>query len=50
MHARSLPLFLLGAAAAIGCVATVAAKLPLASFQLPALTGETPWTKPAPLR
>jgi hypothetical protein len=50
MQRRSLPVFLLGAAAAIGCVATVAAKLPAASFQLPALTGAAPWTKPAPLR
>ncbi len=50
MQKRSLGLFALGAAAAIGCVATLAAKLPLASFELPALTGPTPWTASTPLR
>ncbi len=42
--------FVLGALAAVGCVATVAAKLPPASFALPALAGAAPWTGAAPLR
>jgi len=42
--------FLLGAFAAVGCVATVAAKLPPAGFALPALAGPAPWTGAAPLR
>ncbi len=50
MQKRSAGLFALGAAAALGCVATVAAKLPLASFELPTLTGPAPWTASAPLR
>jgi hypothetical protein len=50
MRSRSALLFSLGAAAAIGCVATVAAKLPPASFELPALAGPAPWTGSAPLR
>jgi 3',5'-cyclic AMP phosphodiesterase CpdA len=50
MQKRSLGFFALGAVAAVGCVATVGAQLPLASFELPALLGETPWTAAAPLR
>ena len=50
MNKRSLGIFSLGALAAFGCVATVASKLPLAGFALPALTGPAPWTAAAPLR
>jgi hypothetical protein len=50
MNKRSLVSFALGALAVIGCVATVAAKLPLASFELPSVTGPAPWTARAPLR
>jgi hypothetical protein len=50
MNQRSLVAFSLGVLAAAGCVATVAAKLPSASFSLPALTGQVPWTGAAPLR
>ncbi|HEU4428504.1 MAG TPA: metallophosphoesterase [Myxococcota bacterium] len=50
MNRRSLVLFSLGALAAVGCVATVAAKLPPAGFVLPPLAGEAPWTGAAPLR
>jgi hypothetical protein len=50
MQKRSLAAFTLGAAAALGCVATVAAKLPLDAFALPALEGAKPWTGSAPLR
>jgi hypothetical protein len=50
VNRRSLLTFSLGALAALGCVATLAARLPLASFALPPLTGATPWTAAAPLR
>jgi len=50
MNRRSIVLFSLGALAALGCVATVAAKLPIAGFVLPPLAGEVPWTGAAPLR
>jgi len=50
MNRRSVLFFSLGALAAVGCVATVAAKLPPTGFVLPALTGEVPWSAPAPLR
>ena len=50
MQKPSLLAFSFGALAALGCVATVAAKLPLAGFELPAVTGPAPWTATAPLR
>jgi hypothetical protein len=50
MRSRSPVVFLLGAAFAIACAATIATNLPAPSFQLPTVGERVPWTKSAPLR
>ncbi len=50
MRRRSFGFLGLGALAGIGCVTVIASKLPVAGFELPALTGKAPWTGTAPLR